>query len=539
MGTDFLGKELHGLWHLQSSLLVFRIRTQLTRFGHLRNLFTIRAFHHAFFGKRRGTMSDQHVTLHFSNTQTTIIGTSLQRLVRQQRTRTRITLVDLVFDHLLQTHLEHGTHKDLGHDLFTGLTTLQDFISVGMEPHLSHQASRIRNALAHREWCGIRQGTLGDTQLVASALQKLTNGHTSRDGVRIHDEIRTDTLGGEREILFRNNGSDRTLLSVTRRKLVSESGSTTFRQPQTDTQQSIRGTEAIDGIHTTPLATLGHHTDIPLTLNGSFGIQFRGHKSNQDRLGGHLGSDLDNTVGIQLSLVHIRLPLDIRPLIRRQIGNLRMRLTSDIQDLLFLRLRMVVRGIKQTTLQRALIHEHRVLLVETTLDQNSDHHILTVRHAPKRMILHPRLSQRAARRTQNRCHGVKAFLEVRIVPSTRLLLLLSSREVVTSTGIVVRKGHDCSRRSQVVLGVNFGNTLGMLGRHGNHKSIRLLGINPVKQLFRRLPRLGTRQGLSCNPRTQHRTHRTTAVTPNGVGVIQAIPSQGHKSVNLARPTFFQ
>lgn len=425
MRTDFLGKELHGLRHLQSSLLMFRIGTQLSGFRHLRNLFSIRAFHHAFFGKRRGTMSDQHVTLHLSNTQTTIIGTTLQRLMGQQRTRTCVAVVDLVFDHLLQTHLEHGTHKDLCQDLLTGLTTLQDFITLRMEPHLGHQASRIGNALADRKRRGIRQGTLGDTQLIAGALQKLSDGHTSGDGVGIHDEIRTDTLRRKRKVLFRNDGSNRALLSVTGRKLVTERGSTTLCQPQTDTQQTLRSAEAIHGIHTTPLSTLGHDTDIPLAFDGSFGIQLRSHKPNENCLGGDFGSDFDNAIRIQLSVIDIGLPLDIGPLVCRQIGNLRVRLTTDIQYLLFLCLRVLVRGIKQATLQGALVHKHGVLLVETTLYQDGNHHILTLRHASKGMILHPRLSQWAAWRTQNRRHGVKAFLEVGIVPTTRLLLLLS------------------------------------------------------------------------------------------------------------------
>ncbi len=518
---------------------MFRIGTQLACLGHERNLFAIRAFHHAFLGKGRGTMSDQHVTLHFSDTQTTIIRTALQRLMREQRTRSCITLVDLVFDHLLQTHLKHRTHKDLRKNLLARLTTLQDFIALGMEPHLGHQLGGIGNALAHRERGGIRQGSLRDTQLVARALQKLSDGHTSGNGVWIHDKIWTNTLGRKREVLFGHNRSNRALLSVTGGKFVTESRSTTLSQPNANPQQSIRGAETIDGIHTSPLATLGHDTDIPIAFDGSLGVQLGGHESNQDRLSGNLRADLDNPVRIQLSVIDIRLPLDIRPLIDRQIGNLRVCLTTHIQDLLFVSLGVLVRRIKQATLQRALIHEHRILLIESALHQDGDHHILSLRHAPKGLVLHPCLGQWAAGRTQNRRHGIEAFLEVGVVPTARLFLLLSGREVVACACIVIRKGHDRRGRSQVLVGVNLGNTLGVLRSHGDHQSIGLLRINPVKQSLGGIPRLGTLQGFCGHPRTQHRTHRTTAITPDGVGVIQAIPSQGHKSVNLARPTLFQ
>lgn len=518
---------------------MFRIGTQLACLGHERNLFAVRAFHHAFFGKRRGSVSDQDITLHFTNTQPAIIRTSFQRLMRQQRTRTRIALVDLVLDHLLQTHLKYRTHKDLCHDLLSGLTALQNLIPLRMESHLGHETGRIRNALADCEWCGIRQSSLRNTQLIASALQKLPHCHTSRDGVGIHDEIGTYTLGCEGKVLFGNNGTNCALLSMARRKLVSKSRGTTLSQPNANPQQSIRGAETIHSIHTTPLAALRHDTDIPIAFDGSLSVQLGGHKPNQHRLCVDFGTRLDNAIRIQLTVVGIGLPLDIRPLIDRQIGNLRVRLTTHIQDLLFLGLRMLVRGIKQATLQRALIHEHRVLLIEATLHKNGHHHILSLGHASKGLVLHPRLGQWAAGRTQNRRHGIKTFLEIGVVPPAGLLLLLSGREVVARACIVIRKGNDCRRRSQIVLGVNFADTLGMLRSHRDHQSIGLFCINPVEESFGGFPCLGSLQDIRRHPRTQYRPHRTTAIAPDGVGVIQAIPSQGNKSVNLSRPTLFQ
>lgn len=408
-----------------------------------------------------------------------------------------------------------------------------------MEPHLGHQLGGIGNALADRKRRGIRQGSLGDTQLVAGALQKLSDGHTCGDGVRVHDEIRTDTLGSKREVLFRNNGSDRALLSVTRCKLVTQCGRTTLRQPNANTEQAIRGPLAIHGIHATPLSALGQHTHVTIGLHASLGIQHRRHKAHQHGLGGDLRANLDNAVSIQLGVIDIRLALDIQPLVRRQIGNLRMRLTTDIQDVLLLSLGVKVGGVKQATLQGTLIHEHGVLLIESAVHENGDHHVLSVGHAPKGVILHPRLRQWAAWRTQNCCHGIETLLEVGVVPAARLLLLLSRREVVTGSGVVVRKRHHRRGGSQVVVGMDLGNTLGVLRNHRNHQGIRLLSIHPIEQSLGGIPRLGSLQAVRGDSWTQNRTHRTTAIAPDGVGVIQAIPSQGHKSVNLARSTFFQ
>ena len=49
----------------------------------------------------------------------------------------------------------------------------------------------------------------------------MADGHSRRDGVRVHDEVGSDTLAGERHVLLVVGDPTRTLLPVAAGKLVS------------------------------------------------------------------------------------------------------------------------------------------------------------------------------------------------------------------------------------------------------------------------------------------------------------------------------
>jgi hypothetical protein len=58
--------------------------------------------------------------------------------------------------------------------------------------------------------------------LAEQCLDHVANGHATRNGVRIHDEIGRDALLTERHVLLAVEHTARALLTVTRRKLVAD-----------------------------------------------------------------------------------------------------------------------------------------------------------------------------------------------------------------------------------------------------------------------------------------------------------------------------
>lgn len=66
-------------------------------------------------------------------------------------------------------------------------------------------------SLCSLERCNFRQQTL----------DQVTDGHSGRNSVRVDDDVGRDSLGRERHVLLTVRNSDRSLLTVTRGKLVS------------------------------------------------------------------------------------------------------------------------------------------------------------------------------------------------------------------------------------------------------------------------------------------------------------------------------
>lgn len=77
-----------------------------------------------------GTVGNEGVTFHLTDTDTTSLGTTLDGLAGQRVHGTGGTDLELVVNHVTETLVVDDTDEDIGGELFTGDTTVEWFVAV-------------------------------------------------------------------------------------------------------------------------------------------------------------------------------------------------------------------------------------------------------------------------------------------------------------------------------------------------------------------------------------------------------------------------
>ena len=129
--------------------------------------------------------------------------------------------MDLVVHEVLQALVEGGAHEDARLHASSGVSVVEDLVAsllvalvvqlVGDVLH-RHVAERRAVALAR----------LQRRDLAEQTLDELSDGHTRRNGVRVHDDVGDDAVLGEGHVFLPIRHSDRSLLPVSRAQLVSD-----------------------------------------------------------------------------------------------------------------------------------------------------------------------------------------------------------------------------------------------------------------------------------------------------------------------------
>ncbi len=215
----------------------------------------IRDIHETLLGKRGDAMRHKTVAFHLSDTQTPIARTALTRLTRQADNGTTSTGVLLVDNHVLQTLVERGTHEDLRLHHFAGLPVLQNLIALGMHPQIQHLTTELVNPQM-RLGRTIRNRALLRIDLAEHTLHELSDRHTRRHSVGIHDDVRTQAHLREGHILLVQKHSNRALLTVARRELITNLRNTLTHDTNLDERVAIRVLVLPDTIHTAHFARL-------------------------------------------------------------------------------------------------------------------------------------------------------------------------------------------------------------------------------------------------------------------------------------------
>ena len=179
----------------------------------------IRHLKQTLLQKGRRTVRNHTITLHFTEPQTTVAGTTLDGLPRHDLHRTARTRMDLVVDHVAQALVVRGTKEDLGAQLTARVAVVHDLEAPRLVAVLAQQARHgINRDIGKRRRVALHALERGD--LAQQTLDQMRNRHARRDGVRVDDNVRCDALGRKRHVLVAVRQTNGTLLTMARGKLV-------------------------------------------------------------------------------------------------------------------------------------------------------------------------------------------------------------------------------------------------------------------------------------------------------------------------------
>lgn len=203
----------------------------------------------------RHTVRYHAITLHLSETETTVSTTTFHRLTSEDLHWATSTRVDLVVDHVLETLVVRRAEVDLRLELAAGVAVVHDLEATRLVALL---AENLRDGLDGEvgEWCRVTLVSDDSSDLGKQTLDQVTDGHTGGDGVGVDDDVGCDTLSGERHILLTVGDTNRTLLTVARRELVSNLGNTSRPYANLDELLAFRVRRDEDLVDDTALGAL-------------------------------------------------------------------------------------------------------------------------------------------------------------------------------------------------------------------------------------------------------------------------------------------
>ena len=133
-------------------------------------------------------MRQNPVSLHLSNAKTSIICPSLYWLSCQSCTWSTCSIIDFVFDHMFETHVVGGAKVNITHRLFSCHSIVKNLISTGMKPRFHEKISiclRMKPFIMKRS--AVPKSTKGTAQFSQHTFHKLSDGHSTRQSMRIND----------------------------------------------------------------------------------------------------------------------------------------------------------------------------------------------------------------------------------------------------------------------------------------------------------------------------------------------------------------
>ena len=106
-----------------------------------RNGCTIRSLHKRLFHKGHSRMSNDRITIHLTDLQSTLCTTTTRRLMRQHLSSSLTTCLPLILHHVLQSHTIHGSNEDCHGNLLSCRTIIHYLITILLKSHLFQDAS--------------------------------------------------------------------------------------------------------------------------------------------------------------------------------------------------------------------------------------------------------------------------------------------------------------------------------------------------------------------------------------------------------------
>ena len=144
-------------------------------------------------------MGNETVALHLADTQTTIARPALARLASERHDGAAATRMTLVNHHVLEALVMRRANEDLHLHHFARLTIVHDLVAVRVQTQIQHVLLEIiQTQMGVRRT--VAQRAARRAHATIHRLQELRNRHARRNGVRVHNDIRTQTRGREGHI---------------------------------------------------------------------------------------------------------------------------------------------------------------------------------------------------------------------------------------------------------------------------------------------------------------------------------------------------
>jgi hypothetical protein len=181
----------------------------------------VRDVEKTLFEEAGRSMRDHTVTLHLSETQTSISGSSFGRLSGQDLCGSSTSSVDLISDHMLKPLIEGGSEEDKHIELLSSESVVHGLVSMSLVAELLELLRDIVDSLA-LEGCRIALISVETGDFTEHTLNQMTNSHTGWNSVRVHNHVRNDTLHSEGQIFLSVRNSTGSFLTVTGSELISD-----------------------------------------------------------------------------------------------------------------------------------------------------------------------------------------------------------------------------------------------------------------------------------------------------------------------------
>lgn len=137
-------------------------------------------------------MRQQRITFHFTETDTTGTLPALDWLMGEIVDRPSCTHLILVADHVTQTLVKHHAQVYVAVQFFARNAAVHWLISVVLIASQLQLLTEMINGLlllTELEWRRVLRNAMQCTSLSSHRLDKLTDGHTGRESVRIDDDV--------------------------------------------------------------------------------------------------------------------------------------------------------------------------------------------------------------------------------------------------------------------------------------------------------------------------------------------------------------
>mmetsp|Transcript_10451 Transcript_10451/g.26303 ORF Transcript_10451/g.26303 Transcript_10451/m.26303 type:complete len:451 (-) Transcript_10451:2197-3549(-) len=426
-------------------------------------------------------MCNLTITFHLTKTQTSITSTTFHRLTRQDLYGTTSSGMNFIIHHMSQTLVVHRTQKQLNIQWASSVSIVKHLISMWLITKFMETTGNIFDnvGLLSKGGC-IGFLSAHSCHLALQTLDQLSDGHTTGNGVWIHDDVWTDTLHGEWHVLLSIGDAHRTLLSVTTTELVTDlrNANTAHAHLHKLVAVAVGGEHhAVDNTALTAAhrravvllhearGTLSIHTVVLL-------LQWTG-LAHDDVVTGDTCARRDQTVRVDLVVVGVphahHLTLS---------GPLEAFGTHTALALLHVTVAAVEDGAEEAAVDGRLVHDHTVFLVVATVAGDRDNRVDTGRQRTEVKVLHvARDHQRLLRVVEEMRQCVHAHL---IVGDVDAHGLLAHRTLigVTRTLVVVRERNDTATDAENHTGMN----LTVRVRGAVHLGALLLHLARVRQI---------------------------------------------------------